>query len=106
MFPDLTVECDRNHWSDVSGISGRMLSELVVGCFRNYWSNAAGISIQLKIEIQEGFDNVEIIIIETIARILTIAFSFIMVLSIQDKIGKIGLIIYIVGIIIYFSSYF
>ena len=47
-----------------------------------------------------------IIIIETIARIITITFSFIMVLSIQNKIGKIGLIIYIVGIIIYFSSYF
>ena len=47
-----------------------------------------------------------IIIIETVARILTIAFSFIMVLSILNKIGKIGLIIYIIGIIIYFASYF
>ena len=47
-----------------------------------------------------------IIFIETIARIFTIAFSFIMVINIQNKIGKIGLIIYIIGIIIYFASYF
>ena len=43
---------------------------------------------------------------ETITRILTMAFSLIMVINIQNKTGKIGLIIYIIGIIIYFSSYF
>jgi len=47
-----------------------------------------------------------IIIIETITRIITIAFSIIMAVNIQDKTGKIGLIIYIIGIIIYFTSYF
>ena len=43
---------------------------------------------------------------ETIARIITIAFSFIMVINIQNKTGKTGMIIYIIGIIIYFTSYF
>ena len=43
---------------------------------------------------------------ETITRIITIAFSMIMAINIQNKAGKIGLIIYIIGIIIYFSSYF
>ena len=43
---------------------------------------------------------------ETIARILTIAFSFIMVINIQSKIGKLGLIIYIIGVVIYSASYF
>jgi len=47
-----------------------------------------------------------IIIAETIARIITIVFSIIMAINIQNKIGKIGLIIYIIGTIIYFSSYF
>jgi len=43
---------------------------------------------------------------ETIIRIITIAFSIIMAINIQNNTGKIGLIIYIIGIIIYFSSYF
>ena len=47
-----------------------------------------------------------IIFMETIARILTIAFSFIMVINIQSKIGKIDLIIYIIGVVIYLASYF
>jgi len=47
-----------------------------------------------------------IIIAETITRIITIAFSMIMAINIQNKTGKIGLIIYIIGIIIYFTSYF
>jgi len=47
-----------------------------------------------------------IIIIETITRIITIAFSIIMAVNIQNKTGKIGLIIYIIGIIIYITSYF
>jgi len=47
-----------------------------------------------------------IIIAETIARIITIAFSVIMAINIQNKTGKIGLIIYIIGVIIYFTSYF
>jgi hypothetical protein len=47
-----------------------------------------------------------IIVIETITRIITIVFSIIMTITIQNKIGKIGLTIYIIGIIIYFISYF
>jgi len=47
-----------------------------------------------------------IIIAETITRIITIAFSMIMAINIQNKTEKIGLIIYIIGIIIYFTSYF
>jgi len=47
-----------------------------------------------------------IIIIETITRIITIAFSIIMIINIQNKIEKIGIIIYIIGVIIYFTSYF
>ena len=47
-----------------------------------------------------------IIIMETITRIITIAFSIIMIINIQNKIEKIGIIIYIIGIIIYFTSYF
>ena len=47
-----------------------------------------------------------IIIIETITRIIVIAFSMIMVMNIQNKMEKIGLIIYVIGIIIYFTSYF
>ena len=47
-----------------------------------------------------------IIIAETITRIITIVFSMIMAVNTQNKTGKIGLIIYIIGIIIYFSSYF
>jgi len=47
-----------------------------------------------------------IITIETITRIIIIAFSMIMVLNNQNKIEKIGLIIYTIGIILYFTSYF
>jgi len=47
-----------------------------------------------------------IIIIETITRIIVIAFSMIMVMNIQNKMEKIGIIIYVIGIIIYFTSYF
>jgi len=47
-----------------------------------------------------------IIIMETITRIIVIAFSMIMVMNIQNKIENIGLIIYVIGIIIYFTSYF
>ena len=47
-----------------------------------------------------------IIIAETITRIITIAFSMIMAIDIKNKTGKIDLIIYIIGIIIYFTSYF
>ena len=47
-----------------------------------------------------------IITAETITRIITIAFSMIMAINIHGKIGKIGLIIYIIGIIIYCTSYF
>jgi len=46
-----------------------------------------------------------IIIMETITRIITIAFSIIMAINIQSKTGKAGLIIYIIGILIYFTSY-
>jgi len=48
----------------------------------------------------------KIIIWETITRIITMAFSMIMAISIQNKIEKTGLVIYIIGIIIYFTSYF
>jgi len=47
-----------------------------------------------------------IIILETIARIITMAFSIIMAINIQIKTGKIGLMIYIIGSIIYLTSYF
>jgi len=47
-----------------------------------------------------------IIIMETIARIITIVFSIIMAMNIHNRTGKTGLIIYIIGIIIYFTSYF
>jgi len=47
-----------------------------------------------------------IIIMETIARIITVAFSIIMAINNQNKTGKIGLMIYIIGTIIYFASYF
>jgi len=47
-----------------------------------------------------------IIIMETIARIITIALSIIMAINIQNETGKIGLMIYIIGAIIYFASYF
>jgi len=47
-----------------------------------------------------------IIKMETITRIIIIAFSIIMAINIQNKIEMIGIIIYIIGIIIYFTSYF
>jgi len=47
-----------------------------------------------------------IIIMETITRIIVIAFSMIMAINIQNNQEKIGLIIYIIGVIIYFTSYF
>jgi len=47
-----------------------------------------------------------IIIMETITRIIIIAFSMLMVINIQNKLEILGLIIYIIGIIIYFISYF
>ena len=47
-----------------------------------------------------------IITAETITRIITIVFSTIMAINIQNKIEKTGIIIYIIGIIIYFTSYF
>jgi len=47
-----------------------------------------------------------IIIMETITRIITIALSIVMAINIQNKTGKIGLMIYIIGFIIYFTSYF
>jgi hypothetical protein len=50
--------------------------------------------------------NHPIVTIETIARIMTIAFSVLMAIKLDNKIGKIGLIIYIIGILIYFCSYF
>jgi hypothetical protein len=50
--------------------------------------------------------NHPIVTIETIARIMTIAFSVIMAIKLDDKIGKAGLIVYIIGVLIYFFSYF
>lgn len=50
--------------------------------------------------------NHNIVTIETIARIITIAFSVIMSLKLDTKTSKIGLIVYIIGILIYFCSYF
>jgi len=47
-----------------------------------------------------------IIIMETITRIIVIAFSMIMAVNIQNKMEKTGIIIYAIGIIIYFTSYF
>jgi len=47
-----------------------------------------------------------IVIMETITRIIIIAFSIIMAINIKNKIEKTGLIMYIIGIIIYFTSYF
>jgi hypothetical protein len=48
----------------------------------------------------------KIVAIETIARIITIAFSVIMSIKLDTKTSKIGLIVYIIGIFIYFCSYF
>ncbi len=46
-----------------------------------------------------------IVIAETIARILTIAFSIIMSMKPDNKPGKAGIFIYVIGVIIYFCSY-
>jgi hypothetical protein len=50
--------------------------------------------------------NHPIVTIETIARIITIAFSVIMAIKPDNKMGKAGLIVYIIGVLIYFCSYF
>jgi hypothetical protein len=50
--------------------------------------------------------NHPIVTIETIARIITIAFSVIMAIKLDNKIGRAGLIVYIIGVLIYFFSYF
>jgi len=47
-----------------------------------------------------------IVTIETIARIITMAFSVIMAVRLDNKIGKAGLVVYIIGILVYFCSYF
>jgi hypothetical protein len=47
-----------------------------------------------------------IVTIETVARITTIALSAIMTIKLDNKIGKTGLVIYIIGVLIYFCSYF
>jgi len=47
-----------------------------------------------------------IVTLETIARIVTIVFSVIMEIKLDNKVGKIGLIVYIIGVLIYFCSYF
>jgi len=47
-----------------------------------------------------------IVTIETIARVITIAFSVIMAINLDNKIGKTGLVVYIIGVFIYFCSYF
>jgi len=47
-----------------------------------------------------------IVTLETIARTVTIVFSVIMEIKLDNKVGKIGLIVYIIGVLIYFCSYF
>jgi hypothetical protein len=47
-----------------------------------------------------------IVTIETVVRIMTIAFSVIMVIKLDNNIGKVGLVVYIIGVLIYFCSYF
>ena len=47
-----------------------------------------------------------IVTLETIARMITIAFSVIMEINLNNNIGKSGLIVYIIGVLIYFCSYF
>jgi hypothetical protein len=47
-----------------------------------------------------------IVTIETIARITTIAFSAIMTIKLDNKTGKVGLVLYVIGVFIYFCSYF
>jgi len=50
--------------------------------------------------------NHPIVTIETAARIITIAFSVIMAIKSDNNIGKAGLVVYIIGVLIYFCSYF
>jgi hypothetical protein len=50
--------------------------------------------------------NHPIVAMETVARIITIVFSVVMAIKLDNKIGKIGLIVYIVGVLVYFCSYF
>jgi hypothetical protein len=50
--------------------------------------------------------NHPIVTMETVARIMTIAFSVIMAIKLDNNIGKVGLIVYIIGVLIYFCSYF
>lgn len=50
--------------------------------------------------------NHPVVTIETILRIITIAFSILMVFKLDGKINNIGLIVYIIGLLIYFCSYF
>ena len=47
-----------------------------------------------------------IVTLETIARTVTIIFSVIMEIKLDNKVGKIGFIVYIIGVLIYFCSYF
>jgi hypothetical protein len=47
-----------------------------------------------------------IIVFETIARMITILFSLIMMIKLDNYIGKLGFAIYIAGLLIYFCSYF
>ena len=50
--------------------------------------------------------NHPVVTMETIARIVTIVFSVIMAIRMDNKIGKIGLVVYIIGVLVYFCSYF
>ena len=47
-----------------------------------------------------------IVTMEPVVRITTIALSAIMTIKLDNKIGKTGLIVYIIGVLIYFCSYF
>jgi len=47
-----------------------------------------------------------IVTLETIARTVTIVFTVIMEIKLDNKVGKVGLIVYIIGALIYFCSYF
>jgi hypothetical protein len=47
-----------------------------------------------------------IVMFETVVRIITILFSLIMMMNVNSNIGKLGFMIYIVGLLIYVCSYF
>ena len=47
-----------------------------------------------------------IVHIENILRIVLIALSTIMIIDIKDRFGKIGFLIYTIGVVVYFISYF